>query len=124
MNAPAPSLNQPLAAADRNARIGLAFGLLAYALWGVLPVYFKSLTGVPAIDIVAHRIVWSLLFLAVLVAVTRGWSQISEGLRDRRTLSLLLITSALIAINWLLYVYAVTSGHISSPEALAIISTR
>ena len=112
MNAPSPSLNEPLAAADRNARIGLAFGLLAYALWGVLPVYFKSLTGVPAIDIVAHRIVWSLLFLAVLVAVTRGWSQISEGLRDRRTLHLLLITSALIAINWLLYVYAVTSGHI------------
>ena len=109
---PFPSLNEPLAAADRNARIGLAFGLLAYALWGVLPVYFKSLTGVPAIDIVAHRIVWSLLFLAVLVAVTRGWSQISEGLRDRRTLRLLLITSALIAINWLLYVYAVTSGHI------------
>ena len=42
MNAPAPSLNQPLAAADRNARIGLAFGLLAYALWGILPIYFKA----------------------------------------------------------------------------------
>jgi chloramphenicol-sensitive protein RarD len=111
MNAPAPFLNQS-SAAERSARTGLAFGLLAYALWGVLPIYFKSLTGVPAIDIVAHRIVWSLLFLAVLVAVTRGWSQITEGLRNRRTLSLLLATSALIAINWLIYVYAVTSGHI------------
>ena len=67
MNAPAPSLDQPLAAADRTARIGLAFGLLAYALWGVLPIYFKALAGVPAIDIVAHRIVWSLLVLAVLL---------------------------------------------------------
>ena len=85
---------------------------MAYALWGVLPIYFKALAGVPAIDIVAHRIVWSLLFLAFLVAVTRGWSQVSEGLRDRHTLRLLLVTSALIAINWLLYVYAVTSGHI------------
>jgi chloramphenicol-sensitive protein RarD len=112
MNAPAPSLNQPLATVDRNARIGLGFGLLAYAFWGVLPIYFKALPGVSAIDIVAHRIVWSLLFLAVLVAVTRGWSQITEGLRDRHTLRLLLGTSVLIAINWLLYVFAVTSGHI------------
>src|SRR5687767_5864826 len=112
MNAPAPSLKRPLTAADRNARIGLAFGLLAYALWGVLPIYFKALPGVPAIDIVAHRIVWSLPFLALLVAVTRGSGQIVEGLRDRRTLMLLLATSALIAVNWLIYVYAVTSGHI------------
>jgi chloramphenicol-sensitive protein RarD len=116
MNASAPFLDQP-SAAERSARTGLAFGLLAYALWGVLPIYFKSLTGVPAIDIVAHRIVWSLLFLAVLVAVTRGWSQITEGLRNRRTLSLLLATSALIAINWLIY-------DISWREALAIISIR
>ena len=112
MNSPSPPLDRPLAAADRTARIGLAFGLLAYALWGVLPIYFKALAEVPAIDIVAHRIVWSLLFLCVLVAVTRGWNQIAGGLRDRRTLSLLLVTSALIAVNWLLYVYAVTSGHI------------
>ena len=112
MNAPAPSLKRPLTAADRTARAGLAFGLLAYALWGVLPIYFKALPGVPAIDIVAHRIVWSLPFLALLVAITRGWGQITEGLRDRRTLGLLLATSALIAVNWLIYVYAVTSGHI------------
>lgn len=111
MNAPIPPLKQTLEA-DRSARVGLAFGLLAYAVWGVLPIYFKALPGVPAIDIVAHRIIWSLPFLAALVAVTRGWGQISVGLRDRRTLSLLLGTSVLIAINWLIYVYAVTSGHI------------
>ena len=111
MNAPSPSLNTPLEA-DRTARIGLAFGLLAYALWGVLPIYFKALPGVPSIDIVAHRILWSLPFLAVLVAVTRGWAQIAEGLRNRRTVRLLVASSALIAINWLLYVYAVTSDHI------------
>lgn len=112
MNAPSPSLNEPLAAVDRRARVGLGFGLLAYALWGVLPIYFKALPGVPAIDIVAHRIVWSLPFLALLVAITRGWKRIVEGLRDGRTLTLLLGTSVLIAINWLIYVYAVTSGHI------------
>ena len=99
------------AAAD-PAKAGLAFGLLAYGLWGVLPIYFKQIAQVPAIDIVAHRIIWSLPFLLALLAATRGWSQVRDGIRDRRTILLLLVTSVLIAINWLLYVYAVTSGHI------------
>lgn len=94
------------------ARAGLVFGLLAYGLWGVLPIYFKQLAGVSPLDIVAHRIVWSLLFLAALLAVMRGWGQVRTAIRDRKTLVLLLATSVLIAVNWLLYVYAVTSGHI------------
>jgi chloramphenicol-sensitive protein RarD len=102
----------PPGAATDHARAGLAFGLLAYGLWGVLPIYFKQIAQVPAVDIVAHRIVWSLLFLLALLAATRGWSQVRAGIRDRRTVVLLLTTSVLIAINWLLYVYAVTSGHI------------
>ncbi len=90
----------------------MLFGLLAYGLWGVLPIYFKWLAAVSALDIVAHRVVWSLLFLILLLAATKGWQQVLSGLRDRRTVLLLLTTSVLIAINWLLYVYAVVSGHI------------
>jgi len=105
--APAP----PRAAVD-PAKTGLVYGLFAYGLWGVLPIYFKQLARVSAIDIVAHRIVWSLLFLVLLLAATRGWKQVQAGVRDRRTLGLLLVTALLIATNWLLYVYAVTSGHI------------
>ncbi|WP_309662641.1 EamA family transporter RarD [Sphingomonas sp.] len=95
-----------------EARRGFAFGVAAYSLWGVLPIYFKALTAVGAVDIVAHRIVWSLPFLALLLFVSRGWSQIRQAIRRRRTLLLLLSTATLIGINWLLYVYAVTSGHI------------
>ena len=102
----------PPRAATGHARAGLAFGLLAYGLWGVLPVYFKQIAQVPAVDIVAHRVIWSLPFLLALLAITRGWRQVRDGIRDRRTVLLLLTTSVLIAINWLLYVYAVTSGHI------------
>ncbi|HJS40421.1 MAG TPA: EamA family transporter RarD [Sphingomicrobium sp.] len=102
----------PPSAASEQARTGLVYGLFAYALWGILPIYFKLLADVSAIDIVAHRIAWSLLFLAVLLAVTRGWTQVRAGLKDRRTVMLLLSSAALIAVNWLLYVYAVTSGHI------------
>lgn len=102
----------PRRAATDPAKVGLAFGLLAYGLWGVLPIYFKQIAQVPAIDIVSHRIIWSLPFLLALLAATRGWRQVRDGIRDRRTILLLLITSVLIATNWLLYVYAVTSGHI------------
>jgi chloramphenicol-sensitive protein RarD len=97
---------------DARAKVGLVFGLFAYALWGVLPIYFKQLAGISPIDIVAHRVVWSLLFLGALLLITRGWSQVRAGIGHRKTLFLLLVTSLLIAANWLLYVYAVTSGHI------------
>jgi chloramphenicol-sensitive protein RarD len=93
-------------------RRGFALGVAAYGLWGVLPIYFKAIAEVAAIDIVAHRVLWSLPFLALLLFVTRGWGEVAQAIRRRRTLLLLLGTSVLIATNWLLYVYAVTSGHI------------
>ena len=98
--------------ADRELRRGFAFGVAAYGLWGVLPVYFKAIAAVAAVDIVAHRVLWSLPFLALLLFASRGWSEVREAIRRHRTLVLLLCTAALIGINWLLYVYAVTSGHI------------
>jgi len=96
----------------RRARIGFACGLVAYAAWGVLPVYFKALDGVSAILIVAHRIVWSLVALALLVTVLKGWGAVRAALGNRRALVTLMISAALIAVNWLLYVYAINSGHI------------
>jgi chloramphenicol-sensitive protein RarD len=98
--------------ADRDMRRGFAFGVAAYGLWGVLPIYFKAIAAVAAVDIVAHRILWSLPFLALLLFVSRGWGEVAQAIRRRRTLLLLMLTAVLIAINWLLYVYAVTSGHI------------
>ena len=77
----------------------------------------------PAVDIVAHRIVWSVPFLALLLSVARGWARSGRRSRNRRTLGMLLVTALLIGGNWLLYVYAVNSGHILA-EASAITSTR
>ncbi|MEO5611832.1 MAG: EamA family transporter, partial [Sphingomicrobium sp.] len=93
-------------------RRGFAFGIAAYGLWGVMPIYFKALGAIAAVDIVAHRILWSLPFLALLLFASRGWSEVRQAVRRGRTLLLLLTTATLIGINWLLYVYAVTSGHI------------
>jgi len=98
-------------ASDRH-RGGLALGLLAYTLWGVLPLYFKLIEVLPATDIVAHRVIWSLPFLAVLITIARSWPKVRSVIADRRTMGILLVTAVLIGANWLLYVYAVTSGHI------------
>lgn len=105
-------MNRAASSIGKDARRGLAYGVAAYGLWGVLPVYFKAVDSVPAIDIVAHRIVWSLPFLALLLALGRAWSEIGAALRDRRTLALLALTAVLIGTNWLLYVHAVTSRNI------------
>lgn len=97
---------------DHKARQGLALGISAYGLWGVLPVYFKALRSIDATDIVAHRIVWSVPVLAALLSVSNGWSEVREAIRNRRVLAMLAVTALLIGGNWLLYVYAVNSGQI------------
>jgi chloramphenicol-sensitive protein RarD len=96
----------------RTRRAGLLFGLGAYALWGVLPIYFKAIDHVAAVEIVAHRIIWSLLFLAILATAWRKWPGIAAALRSRRVLATLVLTSVLIGANWLIWIYAVVSGHV------------
>jgi len=93
-------------------RKGLALGISAYALWGVLPIYFKALRAVPSVDIVAHRILWSVPILALLLSVAGAWDEVRAAVRNRRAMLLLGVTALLIGVNWLLYVYAVNSGHI------------
>lgn len=105
-------MDAPRQPASDKTRAGLAFGVGAYSLWGLLPIYFKLLIGVPAIAIVAHRILWSLLLLAGLLSLGRAWGEVRKAVRHRGTLKLLSGTALLIGINWLIYVYAVNSGHI------------
>jgi chloramphenicol-sensitive protein RarD len=95
-----------------DARQGLIYGVAAYGLWGVLPIYFKLLKAVPPVDIVAQRVLWSIPVLALLLSVTSGWSKVRQAFRERQTMLLLLASSVLIGVNWVLYVYAVNSGHI------------
>jgi chloramphenicol-sensitive protein RarD len=97
---------------EQHPRRGFLFGVAAYGLWGVLPVYFKLIEILPAVDIVAHRILWSLPFLALIILLSRGWPKVAAAIRDRRTIGILFVTSLLIGGNWLLYVYAVTSDRI------------
>ena len=91
---------------------GVALGLGAYFLWGILPLYFKLVGQVPAVEIVADRVIWSVLFLAGLVTLRRRWGAIRTALGTGRVLLILIATAGLIAANWLIYIWAIVNGHI------------
>ena len=107
MNAPAP----PIRSAHPQ-RIGFLLGIGAYVYWGFLPIYFKLVKTVEPIAIVAQRVLWSLLVLTILVSAARGWPAVRTALANRRVRGLLVLSALLIAVNWLIYVYAVNNGHI------------
>ena len=93
-------------------RVGVLCGLGAYSLWGFFPLYFPLLEPAGGVEIVAHRVVWSLLFVAVLLTVLRRWGDVRAAVSDRRTVLVLAAAGLLISGNWLLFVYGVNSGHV------------
>jgi chloramphenicol-sensitive protein RarD len=97
---------------DRRALAGLAYAFAAYLAWGISPAYFKALAGVPAIEILAHRVVWSVVLLALLLAFTSGAGALVRSFADRRRAALLAGTACLVSANWFLYIWAVNSGRV------------
>ena len=93
-------------------RAGLVYGLAAYLAWGLAPMYFKQIAHVAPLRVVSHRIIWSVVFLAVILAVGRKWGEVRAALRSRRTLWMLGLSAALIAGNWLMFIWAITAGHL------------
>ena len=97
------------AAAERRA--GLAFGVGAYAFWGVVAIYFKFIRAVSPLEILAHRIVWSVVTLIIIIAVGRRWTLLRDAITLRNA-GLLSISSLLIAANWLVFIFAVTTDRL------------
>jgi len=91
---------------------GIAYAVAAYLLWGVFPVYFKALQGVPALEILGHRIVWSLAVCAALLLVLRRGQWLADLRRQPRVLAWFTASSALVALNWFVYIWAVNSGRV------------
>ncbi len=102
----------PASTDPQSSRGGLASGLVAYILWGLVPIYFKALGDVRPIEILANRVLWSVVFLALLLTVVRGWPDLLRCLRSRALVPLLLTSSVLIAANWFVYIYAVATDRI------------
>ena len=91
---------------------GVAFGLTAYIMWGCFPLFFALFDGVPAYEILVHRVTWSCLFLVGLVTLMGRWKPIRIALQEPRRLGRVLGCAVLIAINWGLYIYAVETRQI------------
>lgn len=104
-------MTSPAAPAEAQQR-GLPFALAAYGIWGFVPLFFKLLDDVPPIEVLAQRILWSLPLCFVIMAFRRQIGEYLAALKDWRVLRLLLASSVLIALNWLVYIYAVFTDHV------------
>ncbi len=98
---------------SRTGRAGLLYAFGAYVLWGVFPLYWRQLDRVPPIEILAHRVLWSFAFTAVLISWHRRWAEVRAVFRSRRTLVPLVVSTILITGNWFLYIWAVAHEHVS-----------
>lgn len=97
---------------ETDASKGVAFGLGAYMMWGCFPLFFALFDGVPAYEVVIHRVIWSCIFLMLVVSLLRRWSPVYQALAKPRRLGRVLACAILIAINWGLYIYAVETRHV------------
>jgi chloramphenicol-sensitive protein RarD len=93
-------------------RRGLAFGATAYVMWGAFPLYFPLLEPANAVEILAQRMIWSLVVMAILVWRLHLWSSVRAVLADRRKFGLLVIAAVAVSTNWGVYIWAVNSGHV------------
>jgi len=91
---------------------GLPQALGAYVAWGLMPLFFKALTSVAPIEVVAHRIVWGALLLVMVLAIRGRLGELATVLRTRKSMATLTATASLIAINWLIYIWAVFNDHV------------
>ncbi|RKT06280.1 chloramphenicol-sensitive protein RarD [Streptomyces sp. 3211.6] len=98
--------------ADNEQRTGLLYGFGAYGMWGLVPLFWPLLMPSGAVEILAHRMVWSLAVVAVALLALRRWRWIGELARQPRKLGLTALAASVISVNWGLYIWSVNNGHV------------
>lgn len=96
----------------RESIVGLAYALGAFGAWGINPIYFKALRSVTATEIIAHRVIWSLLVVGALVHAGRRWGELRAAIAPAANRSVFALTTVLITINWLLFIWATHHGRL------------
>lgn len=91
---------------------GILYATLAYMVWGLFPLYFRQIADVPALEVVMHRTVWSLLFVVLLLLVLKRWAWIGQVVRQPKVLGAFALSALLLSSNWLIYVWAVQNQHV------------
>ena len=110
-DAPEPAPASARAAVQQPSGTGIALVLGCYTLWGVFPLYFRLLAEAGSVEIIGHRIVWTLATCLGLVAVRRRWGRLRRVLRSARLLGALAVSGLLVSVNWLIYVYGINTGR-------------
>ena len=100
------------ARADAETRNGVVLGLIAYSMWGVFPVYFKWIETVAPLEVLSHRVIWAVVFGALIIALRRQWREVSGVFLDRSRLAWLALAALCISANWLIYIWAVQHARI------------
>ena len=98
-----------------DATKGVWYGLSAYTIWGCFPLFFALFEGVPAFEILIHRIIWSCVFLAVVISGLRRWPAVRAALANPKQLWRVLACALLIAANWGIYIYSVATVFTRPP---------
>ena len=94
---------------DRNTVVGAYFALAAYSIWGFAPLYFKTVAPVAPLEIIAHRVIWSVVLLLVILLLTQKLNLLKLPIK---TLALLFVSANLLAVNWSIFVFAILNGQI------------
>ncbi|CAM4178706.1 EamA family transporter RarD [Pseudoalteromonas ostreae] len=92
-------------------RKGVILACMAFFMWGLAPIYFKLLQHISAFEILMHRVVWSVLFIVIIVAVLKQWHKVQHVLKHPKLIAMLVITATLLGFNWGLFIWAVNNGH-------------
>ncbi len=112
-----PSQSDSTAVADNSATAGFFYALMAYLTWGFLPIYMKAMEHIPAVEIVAHRILWSIPVAAIILVALGRTSDFFRALKSPKILGMMFITAVLISVNWGVYIWSI-SANIASQAAL------
>lgn len=97
---------------SRPALAGAAWAVSAFGLWGALPLYFRAVEAAPPLEVLAHRVVWSVFWIALLLTVLRGWPAVRGVFADRRLLARLAVSALLISANWLIFIWAIATERV------------
>ncbi|HET6537724.1 MAG TPA: EamA family transporter RarD [Sphingopyxis sp.] len=104
--------SHPAADASTGDRAGLPYALVTYFIWGLYPLFFKLLEDSPPLEVMTQRVIWSLPLCLAILIFRRQFGEYLAVFRDGKALRILIICSLLIAVNWLMYIYAVFTGHV------------
>ena len=97
---------------DPAIRTGLLAGITAYTFWGLFPLYLKAISSVPPLEVLGHRVLWSVPFAALLLLFRKQWQEVFDALRQPRLVGMLFLAACAIALNWLVYVWAIQNERI------------